>query len=77
MELQVRRQPIISDSSTQSMVVSEGQSVEFKCFADGFPTPGIKWRKQDSGVLPTGEAIHRYVPRNFVYQVKQCLIINY
>ncbi len=31
----VRRPPIISDNSTRSVVATEGQRVELRCFASG------------------------------------------
>ncbi|KAK6634028.1 hypothetical protein RUM44_004635 [Polyplax serrata] len=58
-ELQVRRLPIISDNSTRSLVVSEGQSVQLECYAGGFPQPRISWRRENNAVLPTGGAIYR------------------
>lgn len=59
-ELQVRRPPIISDNSTQSLVVSEGQSVQLECYASGFPLPRISWRRENNAILPTGGSIYRY-----------------
>ncbi|OXU21667.1 hypothetical protein TSAR_011671 [Trichomalopsis sarcophagae] len=58
-ELQVRRPPIISDNSTRSLVVSEGQPVELNCYAGGFPTPRISWRRENNAILPTGGSIYR------------------
>lgn len=58
-ELQVRRPPIISDNSTRSLVVSEGQSVQLECHAGGFPTPRISWRRENNAILPTGGSIYR------------------
>jgi neuronal growth regulator 1 len=52
--LSVRRPPIISDNSTQSVVASEGQSVYMECFASGYPTPTITWRRENSALMPTG-----------------------
>lgn len=60
-ELQVRRPPIISDNSTQSLVVSEGQPVQLECYASGFPLPRISWRRENNAILPTGGSIYRYV----------------
>lgn len=59
-ELQVRRPPIISDNSTQSLVVSEGQPVQLECYAGGFPSPRISWRRENNAILPTGGSIYRY-----------------
>lgn len=59
-ELQVRRPPIISDNSTQSLVVSEGQPVMLECYASGFPPPRISWRRENNAILPTGGSIYRY-----------------
>ncbi|XP_024936712.1 lachesin isoform X2 [Cephus cinctus] len=58
-ELQVRRPPIISDNSTRSLVVSEGQPVQLNCYAGGFPTPRISWRRENNAILPTGGSIYR------------------
>lgn len=59
-ELQVRRPPIISDNSTQSLVVSEGQPVMLECYASGFPPARISWRRENNAILPTGGSIYRY-----------------
>lgn len=58
-ELQVRRPPIISDNSTQSLVVSEGQPVQLECYSSGFPLPRISWRRENNAILPTGGSIYR------------------
>merc|ERR1711997_662977 len=55
----VRRPPIISDNSTRSVVVREGDSVELKCYASGYPPPEIYWRRQDNAVLPTKTSIFK------------------
>ncbi len=55
----VRRPPIISDNSTRSVVVTEGQRVELKCYASGYPPPEIYWRRQDNAVLPTNTSIYK------------------
>jgi hypothetical protein len=55
-ELSVRRPPIISDNSTQSIVASEGQAVQMECYASGYPTPTIIWRRENNALLPTGES---------------------
>jgi len=54
-ELVVRRPPIISDNSTQSVIASEGEYVEMLCYADGFPRPTILWRRENNAILPTGK----------------------
>lgn len=54
-EVQVRRPPIISDNSTQSIVASEGRSVTMECYAGGFPRPTITWRRENNAILPTGK----------------------
>lgn len=58
-ELQVRRPPIISDNSTRSIVASEGESAQMECYADGFPSPKISWRRENNAILPTGGSIYR------------------
>lgn len=55
----VRMPPVISDNSTRSRVVSEGQSVRLECYASGFPPPKIFWRRESNAILPTGGAIHK------------------
>ncbi|CAG4949001.1 unnamed protein product [Parnassius apollo] len=57
-ELQVRRPPIISDNSTRSVTVSEGGSVQMECYADGFPSPKISWRRENNAILPVGGSIY-------------------
>lgn len=56
-ELSVRRPPIISDNSTQSIVASEGQAVQMECYAAGYPTPSITWRRENNALLPTGSLL--------------------
>lgn len=58
-DLQVRRPPIISDNSTRSLVVSEGQAVKLECYAGGYPPPRISWRRENNAILPTGGSIYR------------------
>ncbi|KAI5738938.1 lachesin [Diaphorina citri] len=58
-ELIVRRPPIISDNSTRSVIVSEGQTVYLYCYANGFPAPTISWRRDNSAALSTGGSIYR------------------
>lgn len=53
--LSVRRPPVISDSSTQSLVASEGNSVQMECYASGYPQPIITWRRENNAILPTGK----------------------
>jgi len=55
----VRMPPVISDNSTRSLVVSEGQEVKLECYASGFPLPKISWRRENNVILPTGGAIYR------------------
>lgn len=58
-DLQVRRPPVISDNSTRSLVVSEGQPVQLECYAGGHPSPRISWRRENNAILPTGGSIYR------------------
>ncbi|XP_043475633.1 lachesin-like isoform X1 [Leptopilina heterotoma] len=57
-ELRVRQPPVISDNSTRSLVVSETQPVQLECYAGGYPTPRISWRRENNVILPTGGAIY-------------------
>lgn len=63
-ELSVRRPPVIADNSTQSLVVSEGKSVQMECYAGGYPHPTITWRRENNAILPTGKI-------NYFLNVKQ------
>lgn len=58
-DLQVRRPPVISDNSTRSAIVSEGQQVTLECYASGYPPPRISWRRENNAILPTGGSIYR------------------
>lgn len=60
-ELEVRRPPIISDNSTRSLVVNEGQPVKLECYAGGFPMPRVSWRRENNAILPTGGSIYRLI----------------
>lgn len=53
-EVRVRIPPEITDNSTNSVIAVEGEPVELKCFAMGYPHPRIFWRREDNAVLPTG-----------------------
>ncbi|CAL8080651.1 unnamed protein product [Orchesella dallaii] len=55
----VRMPPVISDNSTRSLVVSEGQGITLECYASGFPLPRISWRRENDAILPTGGSIYR------------------
>jgi len=55
----VRRPPIISDNSTRSIVSYEGQAVELRCYASGFPLPDIYWRRQNNDILPTNSSVYK------------------
>lgn len=63
--LSVRRPPVISDNSTQSLVVSEGKPVQMECYAGGYPHPTITWRRENNAILPTGMCICIYRYRYF------------
>ncbi|CAH1732425.1 unnamed protein product [Aphis gossypii] len=56
-ELLVRGPPFIYDNSTKSLVVEEGQSVQLACFAGGYPTPRIFWRKPNNAILTIGNIL--------------------
>lgn len=58
-ELRVRRNPIIFDNSTKSLVVYEGQPVNLECYAGGFPIPRVSWRRLKNQILPMGGSVYR------------------
>ncbi|XP_057331546.1 lachesin-like [Microplitis mediator] len=57
-ELQIRREPSISDNSTSNFVTTEGKTVQLECYANGFPKPTITWRRQ-SMPFSTGGLIYK------------------
>jgi hypothetical protein len=58
--LSVRQPPVITDNSTQSIVTTEGQSIQMECYASGFPSPKIVWRRENNALLPTGKKFRRF-----------------
>ena len=58
-ELKVRQRPVISDNSTQSVVAKEGEEVKLECYASGFPTPRISWKRENNAILPKGGSQYR------------------
>jgi len=54
-EVQVRSPPRIIDSaSTLQIKVKEGDLVQLKCAADGYPRPDITWSRENGAILPMG-----------------------
>ncbi|XP_060848085.1 lachesin-like [Rhopalosiphum padi] len=58
-ELIVRRPPFIYDNSTRSFVVKEGQLVQLECYAGGYPSPRISWRRANNAILSIGASMYR------------------
>ncbi|XP_060843877.1 lachesin-like [Rhopalosiphum padi] len=58
-ELVVRRRPFISDNSTRSLIVNEGQPVKLECYAGGYPSPTVSWRRANNAILANGVSIYR------------------
>lgn len=58
-ELMVRLPPVISDNSTRSLLLLEGQTAVLKCYADGYPRSIIFWKRENYKVLPTGVSVNR------------------
>ncbi|RWS10130.1 lachesin-like protein, partial [Dinothrombium tinctorium] len=40
---------IVVEESSSDVVVTEGSNVTMRCKAKGYPTPSIKWKREDSG----------------------------
>lgn len=57
--VQVNIPPVISDNSTRSVITSSGATISLNCYALGFPTPHISWRRENNDLLPTGGAVYR------------------
>jgi len=53
-ELKVSQPPVITDNSTRSVVVQEGNQAELQCHAIGSPAPLVSWRRENNAILPTG-----------------------
>lgn len=34
-------------------------AVQMECYAGGYPTPRISWRRENNAILPTGGSIYR------------------
>ena len=45
--------------SFRSIVSYEGQAVELRCYASGFPLPDIYWRRQNNDILPTNSSVYK------------------
>ncbi|XP_022178835.1 lachesin-like isoform X2 [Myzus persicae] len=58
-ELVVRRRPFISDNSTRSLIVNEGQPVKLECYAGGYPSPKVSWRRANNAILFNNISIYR------------------
>ncbi|CAH1732422.1 unnamed protein product [Aphis gossypii] len=56
-QLLVGNQPFIYENSSRSLVVVERQSVQLACFAGGYPTPKIFWRKPNNPILSMGNIL--------------------
>lgn len=59
-ELKLPGPPIIHDNSTSSMVVIEGQNMTLECYARGFPSPRIYWKRENNGILHARKSIYKY-----------------
>lgn len=53
-EVMIRRPAMIFNNFTQSLVVTEGESIQMECYSDGNPTPTISWHRENNAILPTG-----------------------
>ena len=58
-ELKVSQPPVITDNSTRSVVVQEGNKAELLCHAVGSPQPLVSWRRENNAILPTGGIVYR------------------
>ncbi|KAI9577276.1 protein amalgam [Glossina fuscipes] len=59
LNLAVKHPAIISQERTpKSMVVTEGESLEITCYADGFPQPTLSWERAHNAIMPAGGQMH-------------------
>ncbi|XP_034116661.1 protein amalgam [Drosophila albomicans] len=54
LKLLIKTPPSIAGSTPQTQLVTEGQTLEVSCHADGFPTPTISWARVDNAIMPAG-----------------------
>ena len=55
----VRIPPVIADNSTRSVITAVGERVTLKCYASGYPTPMISWRREKNRLLPNQMAFYK------------------
>ena len=48
-----------SVSFKRSVIAIEGQKVELRCYASGFPTPEVYWRRQDNAAMPNNKSVFK------------------
>lgn len=51
--------PVISDNSTRSVITYVGANVVLQCYATGYPSPHISWRREQNELLPNNMAYYR------------------
>nr|CAD7428152.1 unnamed protein product [Timema monikensis] len=59
MTVRVREPVYILDNSTSSIVVRQRESVQLECYAGGYPSPRVYWRRENMALFPSGESIFR------------------
>lgn len=52
----VRIPPVIFDNSTRHVITSTGTDITLDCYATGFPSPVIFWRRERNELLPNSHA---------------------
>ena len=53
-DLKVKVTPVMRNDTQATVEAEVGKNAELQCEADGFPTPKISWKRQDSTLLPNG-----------------------
>lgn len=56
----VRIPPTISDNSTRSVITSVGSNIVLQCYATGFPTPTISWRRNKNAIISINNGVSIY-----------------
>ena len=43
---------IVLEQSTSDIIAAEGSNVSLRCKAKGYPTPTVRWRREDNVDIP-------------------------
>lgn len=52
--LQVRAPPYIHGDSSTTITTTTNSSTKLECYATGYPTPDVIWKRENNAILPNG-----------------------